>query len=462
MSKRILAVLLICSTVLLLHSCTGIIGGVDTYGSIVVSPKVVRTSVGQEVNLKYDLLKSPSDASLKLVWTTDNEDVINLDSEGKMEVIGLGKATVIASVYDEKKNHLDSDTAVVYSEAKKLFTLEGSFEFHQDLIDVDPESEGIFMATRALRSPYENSMYWSDDLGESWDAKGTIDSDLIIRNLDISGMNSDHLVVNYLDRNIGDESSLQAMGLLVSTNNGASWIEASDPFDETEGESFDGIWGVSYSTNDENTLFAHVRLRIAANWPNDEAFRLYKSTNLGASWTQVHTFSNYSNNYFTQSYSNPQVMYSRASYNGGFVSLDGGVNWKFNDWPDGLRFAAISASGVLYGILNSDGENVLMSSSDHGETWQIVLQQNSSSGIAALDTYSEDVFIAFDWSNRIWASTDRGDNWAVIGPESGNPWKMDGSAVSIHIVADNETYIEVVCMTTKEIWKLRVDKELYF
>lgn len=178
-----------------------------------------------------------------------------------------------------------------------------------------------------------------------------------------------------------------------------------------------GGWFSVASATDGRTVYA------------TNATLLYRSADEGLSWTQVGPAplaSGTNVSVVATSGDGQKVVVAGRGY-GVYVSQDGGQTWAgpaaglptTNNWLT----VSVSASGTHMAASSNSGAGNIYISTDSGATWAAapgVSNINGWAGVALSADGSR--MVAAPYSGQIWASSDGGASWAVLGASLNTSW----------------------------------------
>jgi photosystem II stability/assembly factor-like uncharacterized protein len=215
--------------------------------------------------------------------------------------------------------------------------------------------------------------------------------------------------------NLGKDWSQVSLGggdvfvcrIVVIANN--VWVSASSWYPAIEGALFcstdHGLtWGMVGNMT-ASALAGNDKVVLAGT-----EFGLYRSTNGGATWTQV-TDGVESNINVADIAMRDSVAIVVNGTSGFYRSTDSGISWIYqyiNYLPEGL-IAAFSDSGEFY--IGSGEVNEVFKSSDEGATWKDAGAPLANADVNAILCSGAEVFCGLSNGAGVIASTDRGNSW---------------------------------------------------
>lgn len=435
---------------------------INTIALIRVDQETIRTHVSSVIQLKIIKVIRPPNVDTSINWKSDNEDIVAVDERGYITVKELGKAKVVAGLYDESQNLLATDTVLVYSEAKKVFETLG---VARD-ISMNYSNKSIFITASEDFSEDSNQLLQSNDSGDTWRVIESVPSNYILPRISRSVINPDNIISNYWDATYSTPG-YESTGIMQSIDGGIVWSEITHPHEINEEEDFGYIYDLTYSSNEESIIYA-----LGSVYLNHGLNRLYISENNGFEWRIVKDFlySSASQPSIFLDDTNPQIIYINIKPQpgveyGGFVSEDGGGSW--DTWGDKRRhnILHVNESGDIFGNDYSNGVHELVLSQDYGKTWESIL---SVEGFKLADFHSlGEFYAALYYSNTnaghiIKYSINRGQDWKTFSL-SFNDWGTFTKPRYIKLISVDENSIEILCTwggivddNEGEIWKLKI------
>lgn len=163
--------------------------------------------------------------------------------------------------------------------------------------------------------------------------------------------------------------------------------------------------------------------------------RIYRTTNYGVSWTQVHSqnFSNYGQP-LEMDQNNPHVFYFAPDNGGFYKSTDDGATWNEISGNYAFRspcdiIVAYENSSMIFvadGITGS-GQAKIYKSVNGGVNWNLVHTASSSEVPSMCNTiFQKSVVWATEWSgSNIYYSSNFGDNWSTHHNTGFSGWGSD-------------------------------------
>lgn len=285
-----------------------------------------------------------------------------------------------------------------------------NIEFHP----TDPNTYWVCTAGGGAWKTTNNGVNWSS-ITEMLPVLGTSD-------IDVNPKNPNVLYLCTGDRDASDSYSI---GVLKSTNGGASWVAT----------------GLSWTTSQTKLTNSLVINKVDTNSLTLAASDgIYKSNNGGAKWTNVKSGN------FKQVLYHPtdtNILYA-TTYNGGadaqiFRSADGGKTWTQRTSFTGTKRITLAVTPASIGIVkaivatNSGGLNGIYNSTDTGKTFtkiygptgcngDILSGDNKASATTCGKQGWYDLSIAIDPNNankvfaggvNTWYSTNGGTSWNI-------------------------------------------------
>ncbi len=440
--------------------------------SIEIQEDTVRTFVTEEFTLEVTKNINPPDTFLSLVWSINNTDVAEIDTSGYLKVIGLGRAQVIASLYDSSDRLIASDTTQVFSEAKKVYESDGAVSWVYDTITENKNTSDFLISITTESTPYHRFLF-SDNRGDTWIEKDLFDQDIQVLQLIRSEADQNLLALNYIDDNfLTNNGDIEATGILISEDDGLSWREVVYPYAEVENEEFEGFQQLGFSNTSRGLIYSLLRLRIHNKWPEDEVWRLYKSNDLGLSWSIVKDFN-------LGSATLPVMLVDRTdgdvvyiSFNGSdnnFVTTDGGNTWL--QWPKGqtVDIFTVSSIGTIYGHIFDNDSEFVVQSIDKALTWEKIFERTvEEKGIRLQDVSTLDEVIAIlKWNFRsntghsVSVSSDNGQNWNEYFLKF-NDRRTFANPLKINIVEVQDEYIDLLVYWNDDLDEFQISKIRFF
>lgn len=453
---------------LILNSCSELTSaekyGDDIYAEVTIDFGVVKltnsrvkTYVGEIINFNATKDVVPAATELTEKWSVEPASIAEVDENGTVEIMNLGKADLIVGLYDKKNNLVASDTLFLYAEAKKTLELGGPIQSFTKIGD----EEGIF-----LGGSESVGLYNSRDYGNSWNPVQIPVSNSVVRNIARSPVNPGHLVATY--REFGQCCDIETYtGVLISKDNGQSWVKVSHPYINNSGYIFYEFSDVAFAPDDSETLYILSRINS-----DDRGMRLYKSTDFGINWQTLKTF-NWSSSTLPTLFVDRQhtiVVATAGSVNGekGFVSTDYGSTWV--EWPKGVTETLyhMDDNGGLY-ARTFEGNSTytpqqIVYSGDKGQSWEVILEHDSY-GFDDIDTYAINnvaviVNTGYSGGFLIKISNNRGSTWKEFQPNLNSSNRRPND---IKILQANEERMELLLFFGKSsfsneahVWKMMV------
>lgn len=355
--------------------------------TVQIAPGVVRTYVGaKDVRFTATTTVEPVGAAVTLEWASSDPALCPIGGTGTCREIGrLGKATVTVRVRDAGGAVVAEDEALVLSEVERVLDTDDS------VLDLSRGSTG----GRVLAGgEARESLLTSDDAGATWTGVSGVPIRFSILDVVHSAADPALAAVSAVERPPFAGPSMES-ALFLSEDGGRTWRALTDPEEGSRKEHFYGVVGVAFHPTDRQAL--HVVTHV---YSGDAKWRVYRSGDLGASWdlTAEVLGRGPMPPTFLIDPTDPDRMYLGANgsliHEGGYTSADGGATWS--DWPAGApeSVLGIDAAGRLYGR-RFTGETTyspqqLVRSSDHGRTWEVLLEEAERS-VALLSTLGRDV-----------------------------------------------------------------------
>lgn len=450
---------------------------VNTIALIRVDQEILRTFAPSEIQIKVvEVIKNPG-VSTSVEWKSDNEEILEVDENGRVRVIGLGKANIIAGLYKESQILLATDTVLVYSEARRVYEGSGTFK----TLTTKKDNDELLVSLSLSESPYHKLLI-SESFGNHWQESQVFNRNIEVLDLIRSEADQSLLALNYIDDNFStNNGDIEASGILVSEDDGNSWRDVVYPFEETENEEFTGLQGIALSSSSRGLLYSLLRLRINDNWPDNEVWRLYKSDDLGNNWEKVEDFilNGVSHPKLLVDPNDGNVIYVSSSgqvdNGGGFVSTDGGITW--NVWPKDQTESIlhISSEGVLYGRdfdESTSGPEKIVYTKDYASSWEILLERSINEHgktLKDVSTYQDIVGVL------VWKFSTNAGSSIRISENNGNSWKEHflsfndrrtfADPQKVLIIDSTEEYIDFLVFWSGSgdfhITKSRFFRELY-
>lgn len=190
--------------------------------------------------------------------------------------------------------------------------------------------------------------------GTTWVAKGDKFPNLGVSDIVINPSNTNIL---YLASGDWDGRHNRSLGVLKSTNGGDTWNTTGLTF--TLGQN-DIISKLLIDPNNTNTIFATTKNSIK------------RSTDGGATWTDVHADNNALFNDIAYKIGSSTVMYATSNRGRFYISTNNGSSWSVASTPSTERidFALTAHNPNL--ILSLDSRGVVRRSTNQGSTWTTV------------------------------------------------------------------------------------------
>lgn len=433
----------------------------DINATISIQTGVKRTFVGESIIYKSEISNNSNGTQLHQRWYTEPVNIAEIDSLGEATILDIGKASVIAKLYDERQNLVASDTVELYSEAKKTLQAEGII---QEFTIKNPE-KGIFAGSSGAMN-----IYFSNDLGESWEPIDNSFPNSEIRKITRNRSDLNFILSTYRELNSCCNAE-KYTGVLLSEDNGATWSEITHPYTPKSGEIFYSFSDIAFAPDDVETLYILTQVNSDTG-----GTRLYKSTDLGQSWHILKTFergSSESPNLFIDNDHNLYVGIAGAVANGGgYVSQDRGETWDV--WPrdETERLLHVDQNGKLYGrnfAGNSTSTNQqIVYSNDKSQTWNVLIEDDSYN-LVHIDTFESDnlALLMLNDTNaghKIKISFDGGNVWQEYNL-SFNDRRTFNRPSKIKILDVKDGTIELLCFWGNpsygdreegEVWKLKI------
>jgi hypothetical protein len=301
-----------------------------------------------------------TNGGLSWVPLTDNQATLFMGaiavapSNPNVIYAGTGEANMGPSKSALGRNNIYYGEGVLKSDdGGATWTLEGNAFFHRRTISrivVDPvDPNTVYVAVGALATnglPGNTGIWKSTDGGVTWtDTTAGISSTAAFSDLAMNPINDQVLYAA-----VGQPTGDTANGLYITTDGGTSWARAGNfPSGADDGNL--GRVMVAVSASDPQTLYAS----IAHKGVNASLYKMLKSTDGGATWSELTEVPNYLGPYGDYDTSlavdphNPNLVYAGGTVNNApdFIqSMDGGITW--NDIEFG--FNGVSLHGDEHGI----------------------------------------------------------------------------------------------------------------
>lgn len=255
-------------------------------------------------------------------------------------------------------------------------------------------SDNISMTFRELRESNKFIAALSDDFGYS-------DGILISPNNGKSWLKSDAGISDYTSRSIDIKDSVIVVGTIwggvfVSTNYGTSFQQISDGLPEGESVYYVAITDSSFVASSSSTLNSGYQLYYlpigAQEWIESEGFPT------GFPLTAVERF-----------YVDGERIYAATS-TGLYVSLDYGATWEITGMTIGIG-NVLAIDNKIFVSGTTTGEE-LQFSDDFGETWT-VNTSNFPTPFVKSFAYNEDKVFAISSTNELYTTLNNGNYWSA-------------------------------------------------
>ncbi len=282
---------------------------------------------------------------------------------------------------------------------------------------------------------YGDGMYKSSDGGKSWTNLGLTDTKQIGA-IVVDPRNADIAYVAALGHPYGPNAE---RGVFKTTDGGKTWTKVLYKNPDT------GATALAMAPNDPNVLYAALWQTRRPPWnvyppSNGPSSGLYKTTDGGATWTQLtHGLPAHVGRIgLSISAAAPQRIYanvdSSAGLGGVYRSDDAGATWMHADgeqriWQRGWYFSGITAdprnANVVY-VMNTSTYR----STDGGKTFEAILGDPSGQDHHTLWIDPSD-------SNRMILGSDQGVVVTVNGAKTWSSWYNQPTAQFYHVTTDN-------------------------
>lgn len=133
--------------------------------SVKIKESEVSLKIGEIKSLKAEVLPEEAE-NKKLKWKSGNDEVVTVDSEGRIEAVGVGKATITAES-EENSNIKDTCEVTVTEINKKVVTVSG------EKISVGSLLPKYYYALMADDEKYINGINEIYVNGEKWEEKNS-------------------------------------------------------------------------------------------------------------------------------------------------------------------------------------------------------------------------------------------------------------------------------------------------
>lgn len=287
--------------------------------------------------------------------------------------------------------------------------------YHVIALAIEPTSGTIFATM------HNGGVAASEDFGETWQFRneGLESDNVYCLTCSVSG--------NQVKLYVGTEPA----HLYVSEDMGAHWREltALRTVPSVKGWTFPApphnahVKNVAVDPADPNTIYACV-----------EQGGLFKSTDGGDSWQELHGFNDDCHRLFI-SPSNPQQLILPTGY-GFYRSADGGNSWEeitdriarigypdplvYNPFNEKLMFLAGAEADPFHWMQTRSANPRIARSRDGGDTWEVLGQGmpehlNANFEAMAIDAWDGGCTVyAGNTDGDIYASDDEGDTWSKV------------------------------------------------
>jgi hypothetical protein len=384
--------------------CSIITGDVNMEGILTITPEEVELGVGEQTSFEYDIIQSPSEPKLQIQWRLAPEDIAEFDEYRSLTALGIGEVFVIAEAFDKNGDLVTSDSSRVRI-THQYVNINGDLRSIAKVI----KDERLFV------TGFDPALRFSDDGGVQWQIASGINPSYQLNELNRSVIDPERIATNYYDQDFST-TSIQSVGMLVSEDNGESWVKTAPPIPPGSGAELGWVYDVKFSNVDANTLYVLSSV-------NREPLVL-KSTDLGNSWSslasfELHTSSN--PNLFIDPVDEDVIYVSAAgqvSWSGGVVSKDGGQSWTQWGITATETVFDITDSGMLLGRAfagnSTYSEEQIVGSVDQASSWQVLLEPDSDVDYVDVNAFGDDCIAVLTRNKQIIVSTDRGENWQAF------------------------------------------------
>lgn len=456
MNIKLNPVICFASLLVILNSCSGLVGPVDEKGFISITPKVVNSHAGRSIQFKYSLIKTPSDASLKVEWTSANSDIVEVNEEGVANIIDIGSTHIIANIFNENNKLVATDSASIYSSGKNVLavsdgnfnTRKGNHSFSINLMD----SSIIAVSTTRKGTQFGNIVYISKDLGHTWQVSESISQSWLLLGVARSLVDPKSLMINFNEPEVGSSIYVNSTGILLSQDNAKTWDMIKHPYDPEQSGEFFGIEGVMFSTKEKETIFALLKTRPDFFY----RYNVYKSLDLGKTWDQLEEFElqvdTESDINFLIDPTNSDRIYVSSSAEV-YYSYDGGESWDLSSDQLIKKVFCVNDEGMLFGMIeNSNSSQQVAYSNDYAKTWDPIFEEPGGR-IYDLDYFGNEVI-------AILSSDATGKKQVSISGDFGSTWKQKElsyfsfSPQTIRILSYTEEKVEMLATGGAQVWRI--------
>lgn len=269
--------------------------------------------------------------------------------------------------------------------------------------------------------------WYTTNGGASWTTTTDDLGSMGVTDIVFDPMNPSHI---YIATGDGDASDAYSVGVMQSYDGGLTWLPT----------------GLNWTQSQTRTI---SRLLIDPVDPNviyaGGSFGIYKTTNAGASWTQI--FSSMSVKDMEFKPGTRTTIYAAGAYI--YRTTDGGTGWSqlTSGLPASAQRVALGVtpanSNYIYALMSNSGSGFLgmYRSTDGGNSWSTRSTTPNLLGwdIAGGDSGGQgwyDLCMAVDQSNpeliytggvNVWKSTNGGTNWTLSAH-----WYGGGGAAEVH------------------------------
>ena len=287
--------------------------------------------------------------------------------------------------------------------------------YHVIALAIEPTTGTIFATM------HNGGVAASEDFGETWDFRneGLASENVYCITCSVSG--------DRVKLYVGTEPA----HLYVSEDLGKNWREltALRTVPSVKGWTFPApphnahVKNVAVDPTDPNTIYACV-----------EQGGLFKSTDGGESWQELHGFNDDCHRLFIRP-SNPQELILPTGY-GFYRSADGGQSWEeitervsrigypdplvYNPFQENLMFLAGAEADPFHWMQTRSANPRIARSRDGGDTWEVLgngmpERLNANFEAMAIEAWDGGCTVyAGNTDGDIYASDDEGDTWAKV------------------------------------------------
>jgi photosystem II stability/assembly factor-like uncharacterized protein len=203
---------------------------------------------------------------------------------------------------------------------------------------------------------------------------------------------------------VADTEAFDGMGAAVRTpaacrtanvaSAGLSWV----PIGPDE---MTAVFVVAVDPHDSRVVYASA---------GGESYRIFKTSDGGASWTTLVTFPDFAYKIVLDPHASEVVCVLTAG--GAYRSTDGGISWESFGTELGigdLEFDSVSAGTIYAGTVNG-----FLVSTDGGATWSARGQELAGRSVGPIETTPSGEFYAVSAFVELWSSSDAGESWTHV------------------------------------------------